>query len=403
MKNFKSVTFLSIALLVSGGVFIACKDDDNSTPEPPAEKAYKYIVSLSLPAQESYPFHILDDLETGTADIEKSQEIAGLPDNVLVTTQPGFVYLNSPQKLTKYSVDKNGILKDEGSVPNTGISGGPVYTFLDNTRLMVSTGPRQTTDSVFTYQIINTTTMTEEKKGTIKLPINKGATAIPSNYIVKEGKIYVPYIHSNDKYVSFDKAPIAIFNATTQAYEKTIYTDKTASLGYSIINSHGFTENGDLYLVSCNSDYWAANEAMPSGIVRIKAGTSEFDNSYFLNMTLKLGGSHTGGMVYAGNSKAIVQVFDSNLIKAYKDYQTGFVIQYYEVDLVTQAIRKLDIPLSKYPRRALERMKNGKVAIMANTQSAGNAIYVYNSANGEVKKGLEYKGAEFMSGFMSFE
>jgi hypothetical protein len=402
MNNFRSVTLLSLILLISGGIFTAC-DEANIATQDPAENAYKYIVALGIPAQESPRFHVLEDLETGTADIAQSQEIAGLTNNVLVTTQPGFVYLNSAQKLIKYSVDNEGILKEKGSVPNTGASDGPVYTFLDNARLMVSTGLRQTTDSVFTYQIINTNTMKEEKKGTIKLPISKGATAIPSNYIVKEGKIYVPFIHSNDKYAAFDKAPVAIFNAATQAYEKTIYTQKTASLGYSIINSHGFTENGDLYLVSCNSDFWAANEAMPSGIVRINAGTSEFDDSYFLNMTLKLGGSHTGGMVYAGNNKAIVQVFDSNLIRAHKDYQTGFVIQYYETDLVTQAVRKLDIPLSKYPGRALERLKNGKVAIMANTQSAGSTIYVYNSDNGEVKKGMEYKGAQFMSGIMSFE
>lgn len=388
-------TFLIAAALLCG-----CTDDNDTVK---SDGTPKYIVALSLPAIESYPFHILSDVTEGTADISQSQEIPGIPNNVPVTTLPGFVFLNSNEKLTKYSVDENGILKDEGSVPNTGLSGGPISTFLSDDRLMVSTGPRQNATGIFAYQIINTKNMTEESNGTITLPLDANSTGIPSNYIVKEGKLYVPYIHADKSYVSYAKAPVAIFNATTLAYEKTIYETRTSSLGYSVVSSHGFSENGDLYLISCNSNYWAGNETLPSGIARIKAGTSEFDASYFFNITEALDGNHTGGMLYVGDNKAIVQVFNSKLITKYADYQNGYVIEYYLADLKNQTLEKLDVPLSKYPRMALELLKNGKAVIMINSQSEGSALYIVDPKKGSVVKGLEYTGAEFMNGFFSFE
>ncbi|WP_192579191.1 DUF4374 domain-containing protein [Dyadobacter aurulentus] len=365
-------------------------------------KESRYIVALSLPSQGIYPYHVISDLESGTADISGSQQITNIPNNVLVTSKPGFVFVNSKDKMTKYSVDASGNFKPEGAVPNTGLLGGPISAFLDENRLLVSTAPRQEADSFFTYQIINAAEMTVERSDSIRLQINAGSVASPSMYIVKEGKVLVPYIHADGDNHAHSIANVAVYDAKNMTYEKTISTDKTACLGYSVVSSHAFTENGDLYLISSNSNYWGANESLPSGIVRIKSGQTEFDDSYFLNLTSKLNGNHSGGMIYAGNGKVIVQVFESGLIKAYRDYQHGFVISYYEADLLSQSLKKLHIPLSKYPRRALERLKNGKVAIAINAENGENACYIYDRATGSAKKGLIYQNAEFVSGVVAF-
>ena len=390
-------------------MFSCSSDDDNTTPDPtpatpdPVAGPSKYFLALSLPTIESYPFHVLSSIDEGTAHIDQSQEIPGLPNNVPVTTQSGFIFLNSAEKLTKYSVDEEGILVDEGSAPNLGISGGPVFEFLNEDELMISTGPREAKDGKFQYQIISTATMTEISKGTITLPTDENSNAIPSAYILKEGKIFVPYIHSNAEYKAYDEAPVAIFDAETMEYEKTIYDDRTASLAYSVVSSHGFSEEGDLYITSCNSSYWGGNESLPSGILRIKAGEDDFDEDYFFNLTEKFEGNHTGGMLYVGNKKAIVQVFRSDLIQEFRDYQGDFVIEYHLVDLETKEVEQLDVPLSKYPRKALSLLKNGKAVIVANTENEGNALYIFDPATQEVTKGLTYEGAEFINAFMSFE
>ncbi|HYF70706.1 MAG TPA: DUF4374 domain-containing protein [Ohtaekwangia sp.] len=395
MNRLKTILFASIALISA----MSCDDEKN---DPVLDRDAKHILALSLPAIESYPFHLIGDATSGTADISQSQEIPNIPDNVPVTTQQGFIFLNSADRLTKYSVDADGYLQNEGELPNLGISGGPVYEFLSNNRLLISTGPRANESGVFDYQIVNTTTMTEESKGTIALPIDENSTAIPSNYILKEGKVYVPYIHTDLDYAAYDKAPVAIFDAVTMAYEKTIYEERTASLGYSVVSSHGFAENGDLYLISCNSNYWAANEELPSGIARINAGESEFDEDYFFNITAKVDGNHTGGMLYVGNNKAIIQVFNGDLITEYRDYQNAYVIDYYLADLSAQTVEKLDLPTSKYPRKALELLKDGTAAIVINSEQ-DNAIYIFDPADNSVTKGLTYTGAEYINAFMTFE
>ncbi|SDG22746.1 protein of unknown function [Dyadobacter soli] len=371
-------------------------------PERDRTSESHYILALSQPAQGYYPFQIVSDLETGEADIRDAKQVPDVPNNVLVAARPGYVFLNSEEKMTRYSVAADQSLKAEGSVPNTGLLGGPISAFLDDNRLLVSTAPRQVSDSLFDYQIINTADMTEERRGKIRLDVMPGSMASPSMYIVRGDKVLVPYIHADDQNHAYPKANLAIFNAKDMVLEKTISTEKTACLGYSVVSSHAFTDNGDLYLISSNSHYWGANESLPSGIVRMKSGETEFDSTYFFNLTAQLNGNHSGGMIHAGGDKVIVQVFENNLIKAYRDYQHGYVISYYEADLKNQSLRKLDIPLSKYPRRALERLKNGKVAIAVNAGNSENAFYIYDGRTGQVKKGLVYRNAEFLSGVIAF-
>jgi hypothetical protein len=382
-------------------VFIAFSCGQQSDKKSDVQ-ASRYLLALSQPSQGSYPFHVVSDLEKGNADIKDAQQIPDVPNSVLVTAKPGFVFLNAKEKLTKYSVDAENRLKAEGAVPNTGLLGGAISVFLDTKRLLVSTAPRQVKDSLFAYQIINTEDMTEERRGKIRLPVASGSMASPSSYILKEGKILVPYIYADDQNHAYPKANVAIFNAEDMSYEKTIFTDKTACLGYSVVSSHAFTENGDLYLISSNANYWGGNESLPSGIVRIKAGQTEFDHSYFLNLTSGLNGNHSGGMIYAGGDKVIVQIFENSLVKAYRDYQQGFVISYYEVDLRRQSLKKLNVPLSKYPRRAMERLKDGRVAMLINAENGENALYIYDGNTASVKKGLVYKNTEYMSGLIAF-
>lgn len=397
MKN-KLIKF-SLMLTSSALLFFtSCSKDDDVTENPPKKDKYNYLLGLSIPSTENYPFHTVGSLESGTANITDAQEINGSDSGVPVLGKDGHVYINTASKLIKFKVEENGILKEVASLPNTGISGGPVSTFLSKNRLLVSTGPRASVGGTFSYQIINTVTMTEESKGTITLPVHeKDSKATPSLFILKDNKIYIPFYQASSKWKGYDFASIAIYDAATLKFEKEIKTDKATGLGFSPVSSHASTENGDLYLIDSNTDWWGANEDLPSGIVRIKKGKSDFDSEYFLNLSEKFNGNHTGGMVYATKNKIVVQVFRSDLISKYKDYQGKHVIEYYAVDLASGETTKLDIPLSKWPRHAIVSIGNGKVAIAANTESEGNLIYIYDVSTNKVSKGLTYNGTESIS------
>lgn len=375
--------------------YVADNTDINDSP-------YKYLLGLELPSVDLFPLHTLDNIESGTASIEDAQEIPGIPSSVPVIGKDGYLYLNSTEKLTKYEVGDDGILVDLGSTVNTGISGGPVSTFLSDDRLLVSTGTRAAVGGTFSYQIINTETMTEESSGSITLPIYESdSRASPSLFIPKDGKIYVPFFHNSNDWAGYDFASVAIYDATTLAFEKEITTDKASGVGYSVISSH-FLLEGDLYFISANTNFWGANESIPSGLTRIKSGEDEFDDEYFLDLSAKVNDNHTGGMAYAENNKVVFQVFRSDLITVYGDYSESFTIEYYVVDLITEEVTQLDIPLCKYPRDMIESIGDGKVAITANTED-GNFIYIYDSATNAVSKGLEYTGTETISSIIIFK
>ncbi|EAR12949.1 hypothetical protein PI23P_09985 [Polaribacter irgensii 23-P] len=384
---------------------LACNNnDDTITDIDPidATNNYKYLLALSLPTTDLYPFHVLEEIESGTASIYKAQEIPDLPYNLVVNGKDGYVYLNSETKLTKYEIDDTGVFSEIASMQNTGISGGPVSAFLPDNKMIVSTGARSAAGASAIYQIIDLETMTEDSTGSIVLPSEDTDLTSPSLYIYKDNKLFVPYFKAGAKWAPYDTASIAIYNIETLELEKVITTDKAAGLGFSVVSSHAITENGDLYITSSNTNYWVGNESIPSGIVKINAGESEFDD-YFFDLSAKFNGNHTGGMVYAGNNKAIVQVFRSDLITKYADYQGGYVIEYHSIDLTTKETTKLDIPISKYPRNMMQSLGDGRVAIIGNTETEGNNVYIYDETTRTVTKGLEYNGTEMISAFLLFK
>ncbi|PIB37437.1 hypothetical protein BFP72_06095 [Reichenbachiella sp. 5M10] len=381
--------------------FTACNDDEGSSL-PKDDEEYSYLVSPALESADLYPMHPQTTLQSGTTSIYDAQEIPDAPWNVVVGGADGYVYLNYDGTLTKYSVDGQGSLTAEGSILGTGTSGGPLSTFTTGSEYLVSTGVRYNTTGLFAYQVLDTEGMTELSSGNITVNLAEGEAAAPSIYIYKDGKILVPYIHYDTEGHSYDYAPLQVYDAATMTYEKTIQDDRTAGLGYSVVSSHGFDEDGNLYIASCPSSYWGDNEDMPSGLLRINNGELDFDDSYFLDLSSKFNGNHTAGFLYVGNNKAIVQVFRSDLIEAYADFQGSYCIEYHVVDVVSGATEKLNIDLSLYPRHALTLSRDGKGIIATTTEADGSAMYAYDAGDGSLTKGLVYEDTDYIGGILSF-
>ena len=88
--------------------------------------------------------------------------------------------------------------------------------------------------------------------------------------------------------------------------------DRTANIG-----ANGFTtglikaDNGDLYSYSCGAVYGrfcsGINKAI--GILRIKSGQTEFDETYFLNIEEKTNGGKIFWFDYVGNGKALARIY----------------------------------------------------------------------------------------------
>ena len=392
MKYFNK---LGLIALLSVLMFSSCKKDEDENNSSVEVRSNGVLLEVGNDEDAFYPLHYIANAEAGEADIVNASEVPNSEGVIMLFMKDGYAYVNdyTGETFKKLQIAEDGSLTDVGRVPNLGVGGSPLYTFLDGERLLMSSTQPETPDGVISYQIINTSTMTEESTGTFTLPVkgtngNSTYAAVYANaYVNFGGKIYIPFVETDEDYtLLYEKASVGVYNASTMAYEKVIYADKTSSLLSGFSSGAATSESGDLYMSSSNTNEWAYDQSVPSGIVRIKSGETKFDADYFLDITAATG-FHSLGMVYAGNDRAVVQVFNDLS-------DTDFYIEYYVADLASKTMTKLDVPASDSPvRRSFTLLDNGNVAIISNNATE-NTLYIYNSISGVVTKGLTYTGTD---------
>lgn len=108
-----------------------------------------------------------------------------------------------------------------------------------------------------------------------------------------------------------DSSWIAVYSYPDMQLEKVIRDNRTSSIGLYFMDGLALTENGDVYAFSpANTMGQQGTEEVPNGtkpsaVVRINAGTTEFDQNYFYNIEEASNGYYIGGWLYVGNGKAI--------------------------------------------------------------------------------------------------
>ncbi len=121
-----------------------------------------------------------------------------------------------------------------------------------------------------------------------------------------------------------DECWVAIFEDETLAERKLIRTDKISyacgrnkSQYYQMIWT---AESGDVYVFSPSYAKTMADErqqtTLPAGVVRIKAGTEEFDPSYYVNIEALTNGISFLRTWYIGGSKFLMLMYDMPLAPA---------------------------------------------------------------------------------------
>ncbi|RZL13066.1 MAG: DUF4374 domain-containing protein, partial [Hymenobacter sp.] len=133
-------------------------------------------------------------------------------------------------------------------------------------------------------------------------------------------KVFAPYF--SIKNTSFntaypDSAWIAVYNYADMKVEKVIKDNRTSFIGRYFTDGLSVTENGDVYAFSSavatasgTSSTGTATSTLsstkPSAITRIKSGTTEFDQSYYLNFESISGGMNITNWLYLGNNLYLV-------------------------------------------------------------------------------------------------
>jgi hypothetical protein len=196
-----------------------------------------------------------------------------------------------------------------------------------------------------------------------------------------------------------DECWVAIYDDATMTSKKLIKTDKISyacgrykSQYYQTIRT---AENGDVYVFSpsfakCMTDA-RQQTTLPAGVVRIAAGTTEFDN-YYCNLEELTGGKTFMKVWNIGGANFLLQMYD----KLESNQSTALNLAVFNAEKKTFSyVTGLPADISALGNEPY--VENG-VAYMAVSTEEGCAIYVINPTTGAAKQGLKVEGASSING-----
>ena len=192
-----------------------------------------------------------------------------------------------------------------------------------------------------------------------------------------------------------DECWVAIFEDETLAERKLIRTDKISyaagrskSQYYQMIWK---TESGDVYVFSPSYAKTMADErqqtTLPAGVVRIQAGTEEFDSNYYVNIEALADGHSFLRTWYVGGSKFLMLMYDMPLAPA--TTMTASRLAIFDAESVTLTyVSGLPTAETISGFGNAPYIENGKCYIAVTLTNDYPAIYAIDTATAVATKGL---------------
>ncbi len=290
------------SLLLSASLFAllsSCSKEDNATPTTPTttDKTSGFVASTIAysPSGSSYFAGYFDGIPSGQIDLTQKTSFKFI--SPVATYKNAFFSqaTDGTTGLSKLVVDATGKIVVKGNIPTTSYIGG---VKIINETLGVY-AEQSTAGKLFTF---DPSTMT--KTGEIDMT---GAKIIDTNdanlyynmvYRASDNRLFAPLYTSNSKtsqYYDATSIYVEVINLTTKKREKTIeFANAMDPYQRGSLNPL-IDETGNIYFLTQGS-YGLDGKVGPNApvsskpqIIKIPAGTTEFDASYRFNPVTALG------------------------------------------------------------------------------------------------------------------
>ena len=393
MKNLKKITLLS-TIFIAG--LSSCKDDDTKPSNISAQSSAGYTMALKttggveteyIVSKENIMSGEVSAAGTGieqtgwrfyypvgntlfASGYSDDNQCAGYADNGngLIAKKGEFIFENSLE-MFGVSDDEQTFLAIE--IPRNGFANKRLH-FIDvntiNVRKIVGTKIFQNlTDSIVAW---------------------------PTALEVRGDKLFIPF-QKLDALGNFttpkaDSAFVAIYDYPNVGTEpiKIIVDGRTSNIGVNGSTTGLIeTDNGDLYSYSCGTEMagFAPKSVKPSGILKIASGSTEFDGSYFFNITATTNGGSIFWFDHIGGNKAIARILQDDNGGAWGAFgRSSFNQKLVILDLAGQTVTEVaNVPLHAKRQSSPVLVENGKVFVSIETATEA---YIYeidiNSATG---------------------
>lgn len=360
MKNRFLTTVLSLTM---GGLMLtSCSKDDNnetSTTAPSASGKYVLLTAESTTANAGY-YAAYTNLPNGPVD-----NIGGY--SLQARAYGGFRHyknwifnkatLSGETGVVRFSLNASGILEQSGFIK--------CGTSAQNLVVDENTGFYFDADRGKTkIQKFNPSTM--KRTGEIDLSelvekgngISTNVTTGDQTIVAKEGKLFVNINYSREGGSGFNdntrNFTLAVIDIATSKPEKTIVHSFVKNQGHARSEFPAWTQaaDGSIYLVTTG---WDNNnlgvlEPQPSTIFRIKAGQTDFDQSWYLKSTdlgMPSGAQLWSLRVYHG--KLFVDVSEKKVeLPSYSNLM-DIMYRFYAVDIESKSAKQITgLPLTTF-------------------------------------------------------
>ncbi len=226
--------------------------------------------------------------------------------------------------------------------------------------------------------------------------------AWPTALQVNGDKLFVPFHKLDAKgfffTVSPDSAFVAVYDYPNVGTEpiKIISDARTSNIGVNGATTGMVkTDGGDMYSFSCGATMagFAPASTKPSGILKIKAGETDFDTDYFFDIEAATNGGKLFWFDYVGGNKAIARILTDDSGPAWSAYGRDlFTQKLVIIDLENQTITDVaNVPLHAKRYSSPILVDEGKVYVSIETATAAD-VYVVNVENATAAKGAGIVG-----------
>ncbi|PWG78431.1 DUF4374 domain-containing protein [Pararcticibacter amylolyticus] len=304
----KTAAALAMAIVVS-----SCSKDENETTATRGD----FILAVTPAASTGVADYLINtpQLESGKISTEENGIEQDGTYRYYVTHNGKFFSMlygqQNPGAVTTYENINGKLTKKSNFRTETVQAFAPV-----NDDLLLVKIPRNIANPLANWYRVNTNSLLIEGEGTVDVhtPSNNGESAFFSWIKQVGNKVYAPYfsiVASGDEVFGTnhpDGAWIAVYSYPGMQLEKVITDDRTSFIGRYFTDGLAVVENGDVYAFSASVAIKnkVLTSTKPSAITRLKAGTDEFDRSYFFDFEAASGGMNITNWLYIGNNNFIV-------------------------------------------------------------------------------------------------
>lgn len=401
-------------LIIAGAVLLnACKKDDKKVEEPevtgPVEGRF---VVTALPymafllGNSADLLYTTSSLDEGILTTEgKGIEQDGTSRNYVVHKNTFFSLLfgqGNPGAVTAYNMGADATLK---KVTNFQTETMTAFAPVGDDILMIKNAWEPTQDFSNWYRVSATDKIiaAQGQINTNTLSGN-GEMAMFSSLKQVGNKVFAPFL-SIKTARSFqtaypDSSWMAIFSYPDMKLEKVLRDNRTGAIGAYFTDAMEVDEKGDVYALGMSLGVTSTNtkSTKPAGFMKIKSGTTEYDNSYFFNITAASGGKYVFRKLYLGKGNFLLMMSDTH--DTYANRAKRFAIaNVYDSTFkwVTGTPDPADIlSITEYSGNYAPLDGNtgyvGIVVIAADGASFASKVYKFDAATATAKPGLTVEG-----------